>query len=242
MITEQEYRSRISSLQHTSNQNASEHVSQRFEEDIQLIYSNNIDTYENLLRAINDPSFSIRIREVACWLAARIGDEDSISALEIASNDQSSIVRRQAIQALGELGFATPQVVLILKRALFKDDDVEVRKMAAYSLGMLASDDGLNSLIDTLGNKSENPGVRGMAAEALISFRNPSTIPLLITCLADEAPEVRFWSAFALGQLGAGEALSELQRLVEEDHDEIPGWHSVSQEAADAIKAINGTE
>ena len=237
MLTKQEYQSKINSLI----QNASENVRERFDEDIQLIYTNHIESHESLLHAINDSSFSTRIREIACWLAARVGDEDSVPAFQTAANDKSAIIRRQALQALGELGVTSPKVLIILKHALFNDDDVEVRKTAAYSLGLLASEDSLNSLTEVLNNKNEDPTVRGMVAESLIGFRNPSTITLLIACLADEASEVRFWSAFALGQLGAVEALPELQRLASEDHAEISGWHSVSQEAADAIKAISDT-
>jgi HEAT repeat protein len=235
MLTEQAFKDKVNSLI----KNAPDHVRRRFEEDVQLIYTNNINSYEQLLLAINDTSLPAQVREVASWLVSKIGDEDSLSKLLAASNDENPNIRSQAIQALGELKFASPEVLITLNQMISNDNNVEVRKTAAYSLGLLAHENGLDALMDTLGNREEDPTVRGMAAEALINFRDPSIIPLLITSLSDEAPEVRFWSAFALGQLGAVEALPELSRLVTEDHVEVSGWHSVSQEAADAIEAIN---
>jgi HEAT repeat protein len=235
MLTKHTFVNRVTSLI----QNCQDSVRWKFENDIEILYKNNIDNYEKLLDAIDNILLSTEIRTIACWLVSKVGDEDSVLKLLTASKDNSPAVRRQAIQALGELNFAYSQVLATINQALFDDNDSEVRKSAAYSIGLLAHQDSLSPLLNTLNNKSEDPSVRGMAIEALISFHDRSVISLLISLLSDEEAEVRFWSVFALGQLGAKDALPELKRLSREDHTEVLGWHKVSQEATSAIQIIN---
>ena len=112
--------------------------------------------------------------------------------------------------------------------------------MVVYALGQIGDAAATRDLINVLRDGNELPEVRGMAAEALAMINAKDAIVPLIAALSDRSPEVRFWSVFALGQLRAKEALPELKRLVAEDHYEISGYHSVSQEAAAAIEVING--
>jgi HEAT repeat protein len=84
--------------------------------------------------------------------------------------------------------------------------------------------------------------VRGQAAEALgnIFFwegGGPAVEPL-IAALGDSSSEVRFWSAFALGQIRARQALPILGQLAATDDAIVPGWWSVKMEAADAVTTI----
>jgi HEAT repeat protein len=81
-----------------------------------------------------------------------------------------------------------------------------------------------------------------MAIEAIAKTGDISAIPRLIEMLSDLSAEVRFWSTFALGSFGAVEAIPELTRLANTDHEVVPGWHSVSQEAADALANISRSE
>lgn len=54
---------------------------------------------------------------------------------------------------------------------------------------------------------------REEAAQNLGNLRNPFTVPALGRCLsADADPTVRYWSAFALGQIGTKEALIALKK------------------------------
>lgn len=235
MLTEYEFHSRINFLL----QNVQDIIRKQFQNDIDLLNQNQVSNYEQLLGTIVDVSLPIELRTAACWLISKIGDEDSLPKLMLAMGDKSPLVRRQAIQALGELKFASSYIVELMEQALNSDSNVEVRTASAYSLGLLADQESLAQLIRTLIDTNEDPIVRGMAAEALINFRNSSTIPSLIASLSDEASEVCFWAAFALGQLSAKEALPELKRLAETDHTEGSDWYKVSQEATDAIRIIN---
>jgi HEAT repeat protein len=69
--------------------------------------------------------------------------------------------------------------------------------------------------------------VRGHAAEALALLQNKEAVPALIRCLEDKAPEVRFWCAYALGELGDRRALHALEQLAATDDTTLPGWGSI---------------
>ena len=85
--------------------------------------------------------------------------------------------------------------------------------------------------------------VRGGAAEAVsvwlpqtLRSSRRRTIPRLIGLLDDDSPDVRFWSAFSLGQLRAKQARTALRRLLTDDH-ELDGWWTISKEADAALEA-----
>ncbi len=109
---------------------------------------------------------------------------------------------------------------------------------AAYSLGLLGDHRAVDPLLACLADRSEDPRVRGFAAEALTGPSERRAVPALIAALGDPSVEVRFWAAFALGELGDPAALSALQQLAQTDEATLPGWWSVSDEAAAAIESI----
>ncbi len=57
--------------------------------------------------------------------------------------------------------------------------------------------------------------------------------------LDDPSPEVRFWCAFALGQIGARSALPALRQLVASDEAVVLGWWSVGTEMADGMRTVH---
>ncbi len=213
-----------------------------FKESIQVLYDNQINSVEKLLNAIADQAMDMDVRMCACWLAGKIDYVDSDFALLVASKDENAKLRYEAIIALGTWNRNTPDVIKRLTVALLTDDDIDVRKVSAYSLGMIANIDSLKVLEEVLNNQEEDVGVRGQAAESLADFHNHSVVPSLINNLSDKSAEVRFWCAYTLGQIGAKEALPTLTKLVGQDHAKFKGSYAgrtVSQEAEYAIEAIN---
>jgi HEAT repeat protein len=93
-------------------------------------------------------------------------------------------------------------------------------------------------LIGVVGNPEEHPGVRGQAAESLAYSRDKRACKFLISALSDPSAEVRFWAAFALGQIRCHAALRHLRRLAHSDKRRLRGWWGVGKEAADAINEI----
>jgi HEAT repeat protein len=127
------------------------------------------------------------------------------------------------------------------------DPDPTTRQVAAYHLAFSHDERAYDSLLETFSNADEAAGVRSQAAEGLAyllhdartrRFRHAARA--LVDALQDDVPEVRFWSAFALGSMRARVALPALRRLVEADDAMCPGWWPVRDEASDAIARIEG--
>jgi HEAT repeat protein len=125
-----------------------------------------------------------------------------------------------------------------LLAALQTDPDPDTRMSAAHSLGVLGDHRAVDPLLAKLADRTEDPRVRGFVAEALTGPQERRAVPFLIAVLDDPSVEVRFWAAFALGELGDSTALGALERLAQTDDAVVPGWRSVKDEAAAAIERI----
>ena len=136
--------------------------------------------------------------------------------------------------------WATSAVTEALVSAMQRDRDIDVRFAAAYALGLLDDERKIEPLIATLDDRNEEPKVRAIAAETLGNSLDLRALEPLIDALSDPAVEVRFWAAFAVGELGAEAALPELRRLAETDEAVLPGWWSVQDEAKASIELIEG--
>lgn len=112
------------------------------------------------------------------------------------------------------------------------------RAAAAYALQLVSSPKTIRALEMVVQNKSEHPRVRGEAAEALAHRHRRRSHDVLLTGLDDPKKEVRFWCAFALGEMAEKRAVDVLKSLVKTDNRVVRGWHSVAKEAADALKNI----
>jgi HEAT repeat protein len=112
------------------------------------------------------------------------------------------------------------------------------RSAAAHALPVLRDPRSILALERTVSNKSESPGVRGEAAEALAHFHRKASHRVLLKALKDTSKEVRFWSVFALGEMGEADALPALTQLAARDHRVLRGWWAVSKEASEAIRSI----
>jgi HEAT repeat protein len=102
----------------------------------------------------------------------------------------------------------------------------------------LATQETIKALERTLANRSEHPLVRGEAAEALAHGHRPKSHDLLLRGLRDPSKDVRFWCAFALGEMAERRAIKALRHIAETDRRVVKGFHPVAQEAADALKSI----
>jgi HEAT repeat protein len=112
------------------------------------------------------------------------------------------------------------------------------RAAAAFAMQMVTSKRTIRALERTVKNKSERPRVRGEAAEALAHHHRKESHDVLIAGLRDSSKDVRFWCAFALGEMAEKRAVPALERLVGSDRRVVKGFHSVSKEAADALENI----
>jgi uncharacterized protein (TIGR02996 family) len=184
-------------------------------------------------------------RHNAVWALAALGPDVLPIVFEALQNQEASAsVRGIAVQVLGHheltnrLGPWTEEVVMHLIRAL-RDKDVDMRCYAVAALGALApkAPELVPHLLHAL--KDPEPTVRTGAAFALsqsASLDVASALAPLRAALRDSDAEVRYYSAFALHQLGraAVEAVPDLLKALG-DRNII-----VRQGAASALAAVGG--
>ena len=117
------------------------------------------------------------------------------------------------------------------------------RSAAAYAMGaMLHRPRVIAALEQAVDDKTENPRVRGEAAEALHLSHRKKSHDLLLKNLTDPSKGVRFWCAYTLGQMSEHRAIPALEKLSASDHRLVKGFHSVAKEAADTIKQIKASK
>ena len=88
------------------------------------------------------------------------------------------------------------------------------RAAAAYAMQMVTTPRTIRALESVVKNKSEHARVRGYAAEALAHCHRKKSHVVLLTGLSDSSKNVRFWCAFALGEMAEKRAIPVLNRLV----------------------------
>jgi HEAT repeat protein len=112
------------------------------------------------------------------------------------------------------------------------------RAAAAYAMQIVSTPRTIRALENVVRNKLERPRVRGEAAEALAHCHRRKSHDILLRGLGDSSKDVRFWCAFALGQMADQRAVPALERLASSDRRIVKGFHSVAKEAADAMQNI----
>ncbi len=167
----------------------------------------------------SDASITDHQRRVIAQLNGR-SQVDAFEAAKAIWQDHDASLERPLLQTLGN------------GRSPFN------RAAAAYAMQMITTPKTIRALERTVENKSETPRVRGEAAEALTHAHRKKTHNVLLRGLGDRSKDVRYWSAFALGEMAERRALIALRRLVVTDKRIIKGFWSVAKEASDAIEKI----
>ena len=112
------------------------------------------------------------------------------------------------------------------------------RAAAAFAMQILSTPKTVKALERTVESNTEHPRVRGEAAEALAHVHRKNSHDVLLKGLGNPSKDVRFWCAFALGEMAEQRAIVALRRLVATDKRMVKGFWSVAKEAADAIENI----
>jgi HEAT repeat protein len=208
-------------------------------DDFNLVLGSGIDSFSKLCEVASNESMGTGMRSIACWFLSRTSNTRFVPALVKCLNDKDPALRSEAARSLGTMGDVRTTVDLI--RTLEGDSSADVRFYSIYALGLLQSDSAITPILAVLNDEKEDPKLRGMAAETLSSFHNGRSVDSLIACLSDSQAEVRFWAAFALGELGARKALPALVRVAKYDQSSLPDGASISNEASEAIDKIERT-
>lgn len=195
-----------------------------------------------LAKIATNESVALTTRSSAIWLLGRLKKlgpfkkTEALHPLLTVLVDPDESIRREAALALGVLCDRRATGSLI--QVMLGDPDTMVRQLAAHSLGNLGSSKAMRALREVLTDQGQDSSLRGATAEALGAYFAFDSAAELISGLSDTSPEVRFWSAYALGFMRIETAVPELERLASRDDAEVPGWWSVSKEAAWAIAEI----
>lgn len=136
-----------------------------------------------------------------------------------AAKSKKSTVRSSAVFTMGFL--KEPLSVNLLSNILLNDEDVQVRKYAALSLGNIMDKESssLEPLIRTL--TDENEIIREAAVTALGWTRNSISTKALIESLKDKKAKVRAASAISLSLIQDQSAFEPLLEALDDNNYEV---------------------
>lgn len=196
-------------------------------------------TAASLVRLISDSAAEPKARAIGAWIIGLLGERKLIPVLEeVARSGPPNEVLWEIVKALCELNHGGA----IFRELLSASSDSPTRLAAVYALGRLRERTALDDLCRIVGDLEEPPALRGQATEALGYLADSRSLPSLLHAARDQAPEVRFWAAFALGQIGGSAAEAILEEMTRNDHAYVEGWWEISKEAATALKSIRSFE
>jgi HEAT repeat protein len=195
-----------------------------------------VASFPLMMALIGDKEAPTAARAAACWLAGAFGRKRAAPHLLAAMRSGERKLRWEAAIALGKL--RAKRALKPLAEMVRSGSPSDLRAASAYVLGHVGDADAVGLLLEVLASGAEDTNVRSHAAEALGYIRSSESCSGLTRALGDKSPEVRFWAAFALGQVGCRRALTYLKTLASSDHSKVAGWWTVGEEASRAIEAI----
>lgn len=206
-------------------------------EHIQLLRQAGIASVEGLATAVKDGARE-SIQLAACDLLGRLGDcyrrsAESVADLFARAEKPELIWESAKALALMNAGHMAEALHQHLDGASSARGAA-----AAWTLGRLGHASSVQPLRAVLRNTSADGDVRAHAAEALGALRSHDALMDLIAALEDPSPDVKYWAAYALGEIGDPAALPALDRLAHSDHALVGSAGSVAAEASSAAELI----
>jgi HEAT repeat protein len=160
---------------------------------------------ESLTGALGDDEVAVRRAAArALWQAGAAAKEaDGVARLTKAVEDKDDFVRAYACRALARIGPDAEAAVPTLLVRLRQDEERDVRKLAAKTLGLIGAkaigpllSETVQALTDAL--KEEPAGLREYAARSLGQLGDKSALPALRKAARDPNGQVRASAAEAL--------------------------------------------
>jgi HEAT repeat protein len=204
--------------------------------DLEAVQAAGISTVSELITALNDATQDSEVRLSACTLLAWLNERDATAALEQAFVEaQDDGLIWEAAKALEHLRAkrAAPALIRMLKHG-----NSTKQAAAAWLLGLLGLRETIRPVWTAAMDPALNVLVRGHAIEALGLLQAKEAVQDLTSLLADRSPDLRYWAAYALGQIGDPSSVPALQRMANVDDAVLPGGFSLRQEALDALDNI----
>ena len=180
--------------------------------DLQAIRDSGIESISEMMEKVLDGNTEKNTRLIICWILGRSDSAEATPVLLACAQDGDADIRAEAARSMGSLG--KNECVPLLMDLLIHDSSTEVRKSAAYALGLIGDVVAQDLLVLKLRDLHELEAVREMAAEALGDLGDPFAVDPLIQALHDKSGAVVFWSVHALGRLGDPKAIPALEDLI----------------------------
>jgi HEAT repeat protein len=174
----------------------------------------------SLIRTERDPEVRQTALEVVPALATP-GDATADQLIPLLQ-DSTAGIRRETVNALSKLGYATANAQLI--RLLKNDPDDRVRLSAAYALGRLFQESDSQAVEKALSEalkKDKQGTVREAATYSLGQIGGRTAEKRLRDALDADDPNVRRAAAEALGNLRSQSAVSDLIKLLKHQNPEL---------------------
>lgn len=152
---------------------------------------------QRLTAALADREVVVRQAAVrALWQAGAVAKEaGGVARLREALRDKDDFVRMYAARALARIGPDAKDAVPALLQRLRQDEERDVRKLSAKTLGLI--------------------GARAIGPQL------PETVQVLSEALKDEHPGLREYAARSLGQLGAKDAIAALKEITKDKDEQV---------------------
>jgi HEAT repeat protein len=165
---------------------------------------------------------------LACWALGGLRDESAVEDLlkVLRRGDRHAFEAAKAIRVIGSLDAVNPLI-----EVLVSDAAVAIRTAAAYSLAGFKQAEVEAALCDVLRAEDEPAQVRAACAEAMGYGQFGGAVSALVDAARDASPDVRFWSIYALGEIGDPVALPAVSARLN-DRDQVSTGELVCTEAA----------
>lgn len=179
---------------------------------------------DHLILTLVDGPWAQRVAASKALLACGAAAVEPLLSLLRDDSPRSADARPDIIATLGHLGDTRALAPLI---AELRSPRAEIRQAAVNALANLRDPAAIAPLINLFrqdeqacGDEAGAAGVWNDAATALASFAD-GALPSLLVALRDPHPNVRVWSALALGLVGGASALAALVRALDDPNAQV---------------------
>jgi len=175
-------------------------------------------------------------RARAVWALRLLGGRNLRTILRglLQERVDSSLLQWEICKGIVEINFRGVAATLA---AALSDRSLAGREAVVWALGFVGRKKDRLLLEGVLRDRTEPSRIRGEAAEALGNLASRDSVPALISGLRDRSSIVRFWCAYALGEIGDPSAVGSL-KIRSGDRSKVHGLGTVGAEARRALRKI----
>ena len=221
-----------------SNSLEDENTRIRASDIIEMGRTGNRDAIKSIIEVLENREEVDWLRACAAIALGRLSDDEVIPPLIEALRDDSIIVSRAVISALGDAG--NPRAIPHLKGILENKSKEELHPVTVKVLGEIGGDEILPTLLQAL--ESSNDLVRVRAALALGELRTKTAVPHFLTLIKDGNEALRAIAASSLGLIGDKRAVEPLIAALNDAAENVRAIAASSLGCLDDATAIQPLE